>query len=140
VIQRALILGVMAVTSTFADASADVFDLFASMSAALSANNASGFMKAIDVNIPDRDHLSANVNAIVEQAEVTCAIDVIKDDGDDRKRTVTLDWSMQLKHQGDDLQIERRREAVTFTVVREAKKWRITSIAPLTVFAPPNFR
>jgi hypothetical protein len=140
VIWRGLALAVMAIGMVLADASSDVFDLVASMAAGLSDDNAAAFANALSVELPNRDRLIGNVNAMLAQAEVVSAIDRISDDGDDSKRTLVLDWSLQLKRKGPDLQIIRRREAVTVSAVREGKKWKVVALSPESFFGPPEFR
>jgi hypothetical protein len=135
-----MLVAALAVPSLSADSSAEVFDLVASMAAGLSEDNGAGFAAALSESMPGRDALIASVRASIVQADLGSAVERIQEDGDDSKRTLVLDWSLELKRKGPDLQIERRREAITLTFEREGKKWKVTSLSPASFFAPPNFR
>lgn len=124
----------------FADASAEVFDLVAVMASAMSDDNVTAFAKTLSDQMPGRTRLIDNVRAMLEQADVKTSIEKISDEGDDQRRTLVLDWSLAMQRKGNDLRIENRREAVTLTLVREGKKWKVTSLSPDTFFAPPNFQ
>lgn len=139
--RRAIAISLLAAGLALADASADAFDAIASMAAGLSADNAAAFLKAVDPHMAGRERLAADVRGLLEQAEVTCAISKLEDEGDDARRTLVLDWSLDLKRKGgDDLRIERRRQAVRMTLARSGKKWLVTSLEPASFFAPPDFR
>jgi hypothetical protein len=138
-IRRAFILAI-AGGALCAGADNDVFDLFASMALGLAEDNVPAFVAGLSASMPGRARLIDDVRATVAQAEVTSEIATLRDEGNDARRTVVLDWSVALKRRGGDLRIERRRESVTCTVVREGGKWRVASLEPAGFFAPPNFR
>lgn len=139
-IRRLAIALVFAAGALHADASSEVFEVVASMAAGLAEDNVPAFTKPIDKALPELDRITTDLRAIIAQAEVTCSIERIQDEGDDNARTLVLDWSMRLKRRGSGQQVEQRREAVTLKLRRDGKKWTITSLGPLTFFAPPDFR
>ncbi|HEV2690555.1 MAG TPA: hypothetical protein VGV35_18485 [Bryobacteraceae bacterium] len=133
---RACVVFYMIVTPLAADTHAEVLDLFGTTAAALADVNVPKFMDAFDKQMPDYGKLKDAVSALIDQAEVTSAIEPIKDEGDDTKRSVDLDWYMQVRSLMPDGPIVTRREIVHCELRKEGKRWRIVSIAPVAFFAP----
>lgn len=138
--RRAALALIVGATAALADSSADVLDVVAAMSSALSEDNVPGFMKRLESKLPGRAELESGLHAMVAQADVSCAIEPITDEGDDARRTLLLDWTLEMKRKGDALQVERRRESVKLAAVRSGKKWIVTGIEPASFFAPPKFK
>jgi hypothetical protein len=137
---RLVSIAFLAAGLALADAASESVDLLASMAAALSEDNVPAFMKAIDSHMEGRGQLQVQVTAMLAQADSSSQIEIIENEGDDRKRTLAVDWTMQLKRKGADLRIQNREQIVHCTVVKDGKKWRVTAIEPVSLFAPPNFQ
>ncbi|HEY1337586.1 MAG TPA: hypothetical protein VGF59_08755 [Bryobacteraceae bacterium] len=135
--RRALLLAAFAVAA-FADAESDVWDLFTRMASALSNGNAREFLSAVDPAAPGYEALRANVNALVQQADVQSSIEVVENTGDTSKRNVEMDWLLVITDRQDTANIARRRERVKCRVEKSGKKWRIVSLEPVKLFAPPR--
>ena len=135
--RRALLL-LPLVARLRADSAQDVWDLFASMASALSEGNAIAFMNAFDPGMPGFEALRANVTALLKVADVQSSVEVLEDEGDDRSRTVELDWLIHIVDFQDDAVMERRQERLKCRVEKSGKKWRIASLEPLQFFAPPR--
>lgn len=127
---------VFSITTLRADAHNDVLELFGTTAAALADVNVPKFMDAFDKDMPDYGKLKDAVAALTNQAEVTSAIEPVKDEGDDTKRSVDLDWYMQVRSLAQDGPIVTRREMVHCELRKEGKRWKIVSIAPVEFFAP----
>ena len=136
--RRALLLLPLA-SRLRADSAQQVWDLFASMASALSEANAIAFMNAFDPAMPGYEALRASVTALLNEAQVQSAIDLVEEEGDDSSRTVELDWLLHIVDQQDSAVAERRQERVKSRVEKSGKKWRIASLEPLQFFAPPRF-
>jgi hypothetical protein len=121
-----------------ADSAEQVWDLFASLAAALSEANASAFMNAFDPAMPGYEALRAGVTALLREAEVQSSIELVEDQGDDSSRAVELDWLVHIVGRQDGAVAERRRERVKCRVEKSGKKWRVASLDPLQFFAPPR--
>jgi hypothetical protein len=117
-----------------ADAREDIVDLFASMAAALSEINVPQFMDAFDKDMPDYDQLKSAVTALVNQAEVSSSVEPLKDEGDDTRRTVELDWYLEIRSLLPDGPVVHRREVIQCELRKEKKRWKIVSIKPLEFF------
>jgi hypothetical protein len=111
-------------------------DQFASMAAALSDVNPAQFMKAFDKDMPDYDKLRNEIVALMTQTEISSSIEVVKDEGDDSKRSVDLDWYLQVRSLLPDGPIVTRREVIHCELRKEGKQWKIVSLQPLEFFAP----
>src|SRR5580704_3098380 len=111
-----------------ADTHDDDIDLFASMAAALSEINVPQFMDAFDKDMPDYGNLKTGVTALVRQADVTSSVEPLSDEGDHAKRTVELDWYLEVLL--PDGHLVRRREVVHCELRKEKKHWKIVALKP----------
>ena len=139
-ISRRTMLLAMTAASLHADEAQDVLDLFTQMASALSAADAGRFMEACDRNLPGYQVLEMNVDALVAEATVTSAVDVVSDNGDAMHRTVELDWFLQIVQLEAAIGSTERRSRIHCQLMREKKRWRITSLDPISFFAPPKPR
>jgi hypothetical protein len=128
-----------AVRQGIADTHADVVDLFASMASALANDNGPGFMHGFDKNMPDHDKLRGYIDGLIAQAEIVCDIEPVKDEGDESKRSVDLDWILDIRSREMAGPAVRRQETVHAELVKDKKGWRIVSISPLDFFEPTKF-
>lgn len=119
-----------------ADSSSDVIDLIGSITAALTEVNVPAFMDAFDPDMPGYDDLKNQVTALVNQAEVTSSVEPVQEGGDDEKRTIDLDWFLQVRSLLNDGAIVQRRQVVHCELRKEKKKWKIVALKPLDFFAP----
>jgi hypothetical protein len=127
-------LGFLFCSCLRADTHDDVVDLFASMAAALSEINVPQFMDAFSKDMPDYDRLKSAVTALVNQAEVASSIEPLKDEGDDARRTVELDWYLEIRSLLPDGPIVHRREVVQCELRKEKKRGKIVALKPLEFF------
>jgi len=133
---RALML--FAATLAFADTTQELIDVFGSMSAALSEGNPAVFLRAIDPSAPDYAALARNVNALANQNELTCSIEIVKQEGDGRAQTVELDWLLEIRGKNQSRVFLRRETTVKCKLERRKSKWRVVSLEPTSFFAPPD--
>ena len=123
-----------------ADTRQEILDLITELASALSEGNGLAFLDHIDRAMPDYQKLEQSILALTEQNEVSAAIDILKQEGDDRTQTVELDWLLQIRSREDSGPIERRRETVKCRAERKKKNWKIVSLDPIALFAPPAVR
>src|SRR5579864_373526 len=127
-------IGILVCVALIADTHDDVVDPFASMAAALSEINVPQFMDAFDKDMPDYGKLKNNITGLVNQAEISSSVEPLKDDGDDDKRTVELDWYLEIRSLLPDGPVVHRREVIQCELRKEKKRWKIVSIKPLEFF------
>ncbi len=110
------------------------------MAASLAEDNVPAFLKLLDPKLPGYTTLAANVQAIVEQADAHSGITPMINEGSDTARTLQVDWELRLTRKGAEGRMLIREEAVSLTVRRDGKHWRVSKLDPLSFFAPPDFR
>jgi len=120
-----------------ADSASEVWDALAEAVAALSRDSATEFLTAFDQSMPGYRDLSAQVTGLLAAVEVQAFIEPVSNEGDDRVRTLQLDWEFNLKSRDDTGRSTRRRETVKCRFEKQGKKWRIVAFEPLRLFAPP---
>jgi hypothetical protein len=128
-----------------ADAHDDVIEVITSMAGALTEvsgtgagvvrGNVSQFMSAFSKDMPGYGTLENNVTALVRQAEVSSSIQTVSENGDDKARTIDLDWVLQVRSLEEDGPVVRRREVIHCELRKEKKHWKIVSLSPLDFFA-----
>ena len=131
--RRGFLLGLFALPQP-----SSLLDLFASMAQALSAGNPADFLASFDPRMPDYRKLESHIFALLNQAEVTSSVELVQDQGDEQRRRVELDWILEIRSNQPAGFSERRRQLVKAALARRGKSWKITSLEPLTFFAPPN--
>ncbi len=102
------------------------------------AANARKFLEAFDSGTPGYSELRDNVLALEQRGDIESSVDLLSNEGDDRARTIQLDWTMSLAEHDTGIPVINRNQTVTIRVEKKAKGWRITSIEPLSFFAPPG--
>jgi len=118
------------------DSSSDVINLVGSMTAALTEVDVPAFMESFDKDMPGYDDLKNQVTALVNQAEVTSSVEPLQEGGDDAKRSIDLDWFLEVRSLENDGPIVQRRQVVHCELRKENKKWKIVFLKPLDFFTP----
>ena len=119
-----------------ADDADQIWDLFTAMAAALSDSKPEEFLQAFNPAMPGFEDLRQNLTALLLAYDVHSSIELVDETGDSAAQTVQLDWFVQLVEKQNAAGVTRRREQVRCQLVK-TKKWRITSLDPLSLFAPP---
>jgi hypothetical protein len=122
-----------------ADPPPDVVDFFRVVTQALAdahsddgllSNDAATFLGNFDPKMEGYAELRAGVEDMVARARVGAALEFVADDGDDNKRTLDVDWTLEIEGQ-------RPRRATLKCIIERSgskKKWKITSLAPVSFF------
>ena len=134
--RRRLLLLAILVPIVAADPRQEVYDLLGSMASGLSEGNPSQFLEAFDRSMKGYSELAANVRAVVQQSDVLSAIDLVDDAGDDQKRTVRVDWLLQLGDKQNSASVVRRQKTIEVKLEKQKRKWRVVSLEPRDFFAP----
>lgn len=123
-----------------ADTHQEVVDFLGALATALSEGNSSAFLDRIDHSMPDYYKLEQYIDALTGEDEISCSIDIVKQEGDDQSQALELDWFLQIHSLGPLGTVERRRQTVKIRLERKKKKWKIVALDPITLFAPPAVR
>ena len=107
------------------------------LAGAMAENNAEKFLAYLSPEL--KTTLEADLRALLLRHEITSSISPLSNEGDDKKRSLELDWYVEIRARGNELAIERRRQNVRCVVEKNAKKrWVVTAVAPADFFAPPK--
>jgi hypothetical protein len=108
----------------------------ADLATSLSESDPDGVLRYFDSQMKDYGTIEADIEALTAQADISCAIDIVKDDESNGVHKLDLDWFMELKSQGGNSQLERRRERVQVEMREIKGKWKITALSPLSILGP----
>ena len=108
----------------------------AKLANALSENDADGALDGFDSQMKGYGDIENNIEALTEQTDISCAIDVVTDTEENGIHKLDVDWFLQLKSQADDGVLERRRERVQLEMRHIKGHWKIVAMAPLTILDP----
>jgi hypothetical protein len=78
--------------------------------------------------MPGYAQLQENVEDLVSRSTVGSAVEFVTDDGDENKRNLDVDWTLEIE---DRLP---RRQVLKCTIERRGKSWKITSLTPVDFF------
>ncbi len=116
-----------------------VVDFLASAASALSeahslrpsiASDAGPFLDHFDSDMPGFATLRDELEALVTEASVSSSIEIVSDEGNDGKRTLQLDWILQIEGQPT------RRKIINATIEKRKKDWKFTALDPIDFFKP----
>jgi hypothetical protein len=119
-----MFVGVLAM----ADTPADVVELFRTAAAALANKDAAEFLGQFDKGMPGYSQLRDEIEELMARGEVGSAIEIVTDGGDEQKRTLELDWVLEIADQ------QARRKVLKCAIERRGKKWKIVSFDPVDFF------
>jgi hypothetical protein len=133
--RRCVVLLISAAICFAADAGRDAAAVISNLAASLTAGNAQEFLSAFDRAMPGYEKLRANVTALVRAGETQSYIDIVKNEGDDRARTIEMAWELRVQREGDTAP-SRREARVTCKLEKQGKKWRIVGMEPVEWLGP----
>ena len=134
--RRLLVMLALAACCRAGDPAREVLDLVADAAGALSAGNASSFMKAFDPAMAGYATLRENITALIAQGEVQSEIEPLEGEGDERRRVDTFQWTLRWKRGENSASFARREQVVTCKAEKQGSKWRIVGLEPIAFFAP----
>jgi len=102
----------------------------------LSAGKVELFLDSFDRAMPDFGKLRFHVAGLVEQADVSCNVEITSNEGDDSERALTLDWILTIEPKQDSPGATQREKTVKCRLKKVGKKWKIVSFEPIDLFAP----
>jgi len=123
-----------------ADSADDVWEVLSSMATGLGNGRTEEFLVGIDPKMPGYQDLRRNVAALVAQADLQSSIELVSNEGDDRKRKVEVDWLLRITGHDDVSGAANREEHVKAGFEKQGKHWRVISLEPIGFFAPPRAR
>ncbi len=132
---RRIALLIATAAALTADPPAAVMRVFTYAAEALANGDSAAFLEQFDKDTPNYAALRDNIEGLLGAHQVGSTVEVVMDEGDERKHTLELDWLLIISGKGLDTQTETRRKVIQCTVERRGRQWKITAIAPLDFFA-----
>jgi hypothetical protein len=94
------------------------------------------FLQAFDPAMPGYEKLRAGVIGLLRRGPVESSVELISNEGDDRVRTLEVDWTLQVLEDATGLSTLHKQQRVRIRMEHRGKRWRIVEISPLDFFAP----
>lgn len=110
---------------------ADVIEFLRSTASVLASAHDTGpreFLDLFDPSMPEYSTFRNDVETLVTRAEVGSAISIVTDAGNEQRRTLELDWLLEIQDQAP------RRKIVKVTIEKRGKTWKFTSLEPVDFF------
>jgi len=120
----------------FAKPDSAVFSRIAALANDLSEGDEPDALAVFSSAMSNYGEVSADIDALVNQTQILCAIDIVDDNESAGIHKLDTDWYLELKSSADAGPTERRRERVEIQIELIKGKWRITAISPLVILAP----
>ena len=121
-----------------ADPSHESADVITQLAAALTADNAQEFLASFDRKMAGYDELRANVNALLQQADVQSYVEIATNEGDDKARDLEIAWTLRIQRTGDATALPERDAHIKCRLEKQGKNWRITAWDGVAFFAPAS--
>jgi hypothetical protein len=120
--------------------SAEPQDAIAQLASALSQNDSVNALAVFDSKMPGYSAIESNIGALVSQADIVCAIDVLEEKEEGTAKVLDVDWYMDVKSQAPSGPVQRRRERVSLRMILFHGNWKITAISPAKILEPLPIR
>ena len=99
-------------------------------------NDPTFFLRAFDKSMPGYEKLRLGVTALMRRGPVESSIELVRNEGNDRTRTLEIDWTLQVLDERSGLAVIHREQRVQCRMEWTGKEWRVESISPLEFFTP----
>jgi hypothetical protein len=132
----AAVIPILRAPFLFASDAESPLDRLAKLATYLSENSAPEALACFDPRMKDYAVIEADIGAIGAQTDVLCAIDIVSEHGEGEDRTLDTDWFVELRSQAEGGPVERRRERVELRMKKDAAKWKIVAMAPVSILDP----
>ena len=112
-----------------------MLNVFSAAAEALTNDDSAAFLDNFDRNMPEYAALRTNIEGLLAAYEVGSTIELVTDEGDDKKRTVELDWLLVTSEKNTVNGNQRtRRRIVKCRLERRGKQWKVTALEPVDFF------
>jgi hypothetical protein len=126
----------LAPLALWADTRQEINAVLASMATDLSNANASGFMKAIDKEMPGYGVLRQQIIGLIDYAEISTSVEIQSLTADGEKQIAKLDWYLTLRNRGESTMVTNKRDLLTVEFAKQNNAWRVIRISPPDFFTP----
>jgi ketosteroid isomerase-like protein len=122
--------------AVFAPPDPKIFRRIADLASNLNEKDQTDAVGAFDSGMKQYAEIDNDIDALVNQTDVLCAIDIVADHQTGDTHKLDLDWYLDLKSRTDGGPSAQRRERVQATLRQIRGKWKIIAIEPLSILSP----
>jgi hypothetical protein len=101
---------------------------------ALNDDTAPPTMEQFDRTMGNFGELKNGVMEMWNRYQIDSSLDLLSNEGDDRHRTLRVDWTLTLKNPQDPVDSTRREQTVNCRMERRGETWRIVGFDPASFF------
>jgi ketosteroid isomerase-like protein len=113
-----------------------IFKRIAQLAADLNDKDESGARGIFDSRMKQYGEIDNDIDALVTQNDLLCAIDIVSDRQTGDVHTLDVDWYLDLKSRADGGPSQQRRERVQVTMRQIDGKWKISNLDSLKILSP----
>jgi hypothetical protein len=113
-----------------------IFKRIANLATNLNEKDQTDALAAFDSQMKEYGEIDNDIDALITQNDLLCAIDIVSDRETDAVHTLDLDWYLDLKSRADGGPAVQRRERVQVMLKQIRGKWKIVSLSPLSILSP----
>jgi hypothetical protein len=92
------------------------------------------FLSLFDPRVPGYEKLRDGITGLLRRGDVESSIDLASSDGDDRERTLDVDWALQVLDEDTGIAAIHKQQHVKLRMEWQGKRWRVTAVDPLEFF------
>ena len=92
------------------------------------------FLSLFDRKMPGYQGFVNSITALLRRGEVNSSIALVSDDGDDQRRTLVVDWDLEVIDVGTATAAIQRQQQVKLQMEWQGKNWRVVALDPLAFF------
>ncbi len=108
-------------------------EVLADLATDLSTENPNGFLSRLTPTFPDREKLREDLGALCARYDVSSSIDILEE----AETAIEVDWFIELRERTETSgTILRRRERVRLEFEKTKRGWKVSRMAPVTLFSP----
>ena len=100
--------------------------------------NPSRFLALFDPAMPGYDRLRAGVNSLARRGAIEIAVDQVSNDGDDRQRTLVVDWTLRVVDVQTRIDQLQKEQHVKLRMAWQGSRWRMVALDPIDFFGATN--
>jgi hypothetical protein len=105
-----------------------------------SYDNSTSFLGNFDPKTPGFAEIRNDVSALLREAELSCSIDLVSNEGDAAARELVVDWTLDTvaSQSRPAVASMRRKQRVTIRMEKRKKNWVIVGFEPKDFFSLPE--
>lgn len=92
------------------------------------------FLSLFDRKMPGYQEFANGITALLRRGDVNSSIALVSNEGGDQRRTLEVDWELDVVDVGTKTEVIDRRQQVKLQMEWQGKGWRVVAVDPLAFF------